>query len=317
MAAVAYRSASGVTVLKSSICSGGMNGTVPRISPENVKPERPTPRKLLARPKSEILTASPSGSSAIRMFSGLMSRWTNPSWWACSSPLRIWQVRRQACLIGYCPASGLGQRLQVRARDVLHREPELAAGHPLLVAFDDIGMAELADDRHLALEAIDRRAGGGRLGHDQLEGDHLAGQVVPGLVDHAHRAAAQLAQGRVVGNRLRQARRLGAAGRAPPLDRLARRGTGRPGDRQVPGAAPRSPAQRTGLRSSVSGAQTCASDSRRPRTCPPTHSTRTRNTLWPAAITSPETRRTRCPPDGCSRTCHSCCPGRAARTPAD
>ena len=45
-----------MTVLKSSICSGGMNGTVPRISPEKVRPESPTPRKLLARPKSEILT---------------------------------------------------------------------------------------------------------------------------------------------------------------------------------------------------------------------------------------------------------------------
>ena len=54
-----------MTVLKSSICSGGMNGTVPRISPEKVRPERPTPRKLLASPKSEIFTSKPSGVLAI------------------------------------------------------------------------------------------------------------------------------------------------------------------------------------------------------------------------------------------------------------
>ena len=84
----------------------------------------------------------------------------------------------------------MARRFQVRARDVLHREPELAAGHALLIPLDDVGMAELADHGHLALEAVDRRARRGRFGHDQLEGDHLAGQVVPGLVDDAHGAAA-------------------------------------------------------------------------------------------------------------------------------
>ena len=77
---------------------------------------------------------------------------------------------------------------------VLHCEPELAASHALLVKLDDIGVAQLTDDRDLALEAIDGGAGGGRLGHDQLEGDHLAGEVVARLVDDAHRTAAQLAQ---------------------------------------------------------------------------------------------------------------------------
>ena len=69
--------------LKSSICSGGMNGIVPRISPEKVRPESPRPRKLLARPKSEILAIRPSGCRPIRMFSGLMSRWTMPA--ACAT----------------------------------------------------------------------------------------------------------------------------------------------------------------------------------------------------------------------------------------
>ena len=72
-------------------------------------------------------------------------------------------------------------------------------------------MPQLADDRHLAVEAVDGRAGGRRLGHDQLERDHLPGLVVPGLVDHAHRAAAELAQGGVMRHRLGQGRRLGAA----------------------------------------------------------------------------------------------------------
>ena len=94
-------------------------------------------------------------------------------------------------------------------------------------------MTQLTDDRDLALEAIDGGAGGGRLGHDQLEGDHLAGEVVARLIDHAHRTTAQLAQRRVIGNGLGQPRGLGTAERAPPLDLLA----GRPGlrahDRQI------------------------------------------------------------------------------------
>ena len=61
-----------------------------------------------------------------------------------------------------------------------------------------------------------------RLGHDQLEGDHLAGQVVPRLIDHAHGPATELPEGGVIGDRLRQVGRLGTAAHAPPLDRLAR-----------------------------------------------------------------------------------------------
>ena len=39
----------------------------------------------LARPKSATLTRPPDDSSAIRTFSGLMSRWTTPARWAAAS----------------------------------------------------------------------------------------------------------------------------------------------------------------------------------------------------------------------------------------
>ena len=87
-------------------------------------------------------------------------------------------------------------------------------------------MLQLADDRHLAEEAIDGRARGGRLGDDQLQRDELPGLVVPRLVDDPHRAPAQLAERGVVGHRLRKHRDLGAAVLAEPLDRLARRRAG-------------------------------------------------------------------------------------------
>ena len=63
----------------------------------------------MARPKSEILATRPAGDWPIRMFSGLMSRWTKPSEWACSSPLSTWLAIRQAWLIGYWPGSALAR----------------------------------------------------------------------------------------------------------------------------------------------------------------------------------------------------------------
>ena len=269
-----------------------MNGTVPRISPENVRPERPTPRKLLARPKSEILTVRPSGVWAIRMFSGLMSRCTNPSLWACLEALQD-LAGQAARLVDRIPAGiGLGQGLQVGAGDVLHGEPELPAGHPLFVAFDDIGMADLADDRHLALEAVDGRAGGGCLGHDQLQRDHPAGHVVTGLVDHAHGAATQLAEAGVIGDGLRQAGGLGATRRAPPLDRLV---GGRPdgaGDRQAGRRSAPQPAHRI----EPAASEAVRVDGRfglSPDDIVSAVSTTTRKTLCPAAIMSCVASRTR------------------------
>ena len=111
------------------------------------------------------------------------------------------------------PGSALASASRFVPAHILHREPELAAGHPLLEPLDDVRMLQLADDRHLAEEAIDGRARGGRLGDDQLQRDELPGLVVPRLVDDPHRAPAQLAERGVVGD---QPRGEGARGRLAP-----------------------------------------------------------------------------------------------------
>ena len=145
--------------MKSSICSGGMNGTVPRISPEKVRPERPRPRKLLARPKSEILAIRPSGVAADQDVLGLDVAVDEPERVGLLQPLEHLAGHPAGLVDRVAAGLGLGQGLQVRARDVLHREPELAAGHPLLEPLDDVRVLQLADDRHLAEEAVDRPTG--------------------------------------------------------------------------------------------------------------------------------------------------------------
>ena len=270
-----------------------MNGTVPRISPEKVRPESPTPRKLLARPKSEILTRQPFGRLGDQDVLGLDVAVDEAELVGLFQPLEHLAGEAASLLDRIAAGIGLGERFQVGARDVFHGEPELASGHSLLVKLDDIGMTQLADDRDLALKAIDGGAGCGRLGHDQLESDHLAGEVVASLINHAHRTAAQLAQAGVIGNRLGQPRGLGTAEHAPPFDLLA----GRPGlrahDRQIR-RCHRPTARAPNLAQSGSSRwRRVPCDRHPPDDNPCASSTSTRKTLCPAAIMSPETSRTR------------------------
>ena len=132
---------------------------MPRISPENVRPESPTPRKLLARPKSEILTVESLGRVGDQDVLGLDVAMHEPELVGLLQPLEHLAGQPAGLLDRIAAGVGLGQRLQVGADDVLHGEPELAAGHALLVPLDDVGVPELADDRHLALKAVDGRRG--------------------------------------------------------------------------------------------------------------------------------------------------------------
>ena len=88
----------------------------------------------------------------------------------------------------------------------------------------------MADDRHLAQKAVDRRPRGGGLGNDQFERDLPTAGVVPRQVDHSHRPSADFAEGRVMGDRLRCHRSLGAAIVAKPDDHIARVGLAVAGD---------------------------------------------------------------------------------------
>ena len=80
----------------------------------------------LARPKSATLIRPPDGSSAIRTFSGLMSRWISPARCAAAraettgSMQRQRLGRRHRCLV----ADDVAQRV---ARDQLHDQVERAA----------------------------------------------------------------------------------------------------------------------------------------------------------------------------------------------
>ena len=69
-------SLTGCTTRKFVSCSRGMKNSVPATAPVAVSPDQPACSKLLARPKSAILT-SPSSPPSSR-FSGFRSRWTKP-----------------------------------------------------------------------------------------------------------------------------------------------------------------------------------------------------------------------------------------------
>ena len=82
----------------------------------------------------------------------------------------------------------------------------------------------------------------------------LPGLVVPRLVDHAHRAAANLTQSRVMRHRLGQRRRLGAAQRAPPFDHLGGIALQRTGDRDILRRRRPQPAHLNGCQTFILGA---------------------------------------------------------------
>jgi hypothetical protein len=78
------------------------------------------------------------------------------------------------------------------ARDVLHRDPELVAVPTRVVHGHHVRMVELRHRPRLAHQTGARASVGVARGQ-QLDGDHAIEHLVVGAIDHAHRAAPDLA----------------------------------------------------------------------------------------------------------------------------
>ena len=74
------------------------------------------------------------------MFSGFMSRWTKPEAMRLFQPLENLAGHPASLMDWVSSRLGLGDDFEIRPLNVFHREPELAAGHPLFEPFDDIGV---------------------------------------------------------------------------------------------------------------------------------------------------------------------------------
>ena len=126
-----------------------------------------------------------------RMFSGLMSRWTTPCWWAYSSA---------AGRLGGDPERGVHRELPLPAEPVAealalderHGEPEPAVGLARVEHGEDVRMLQPGGEADLPLEPLGAEAGG------QVQMEHLERDrpVVPEVLrqpDRGHAAAAELA----------------------------------------------------------------------------------------------------------------------------
>ena len=91
---------------------------------------------------------------------------------------------------------------QVDALEQLHRHVEEALLLPEVVHGDDVGVVEQGRRLGLALEALQGLVVGAEAGGERLEGDEAVQHGVVGLVDLAHRAAAELADDRVLADPL-------------------------------------------------------------------------------------------------------------------
>ena len=94
---------------------------------------------------------------------------------------------------------GLDHPGQVQALDVLHGEDDALAAAEGGVGGDDVGVAELGDGADLAEEAVEHAAAFDDVAAHDLEDLVAAHEAVVGEVDHAHAAAAELADDLVVG----------------------------------------------------------------------------------------------------------------------
>ena len=150
----------------------------------------------LARPKSATLTRPPDDSSAIRTFSGLMSRWTTPARWAAAS----------AETTGSSSASGLGRRhrglgadhvAQGVTGDQLHHQVEGAALDVRVLALvedvDDVRVREPGGGAGLALEPVGERGVVAEAAVHGLDRAHAVETDVDGLVDGGHATACDAA----------------------------------------------------------------------------------------------------------------------------
>ena len=140
-----------------------------------------------ATPKSMSRTSMESPSTSM-MFSGLMSRWTTPRLWACSSALA--QSGRRLSQMSPSLRVAVAEVLaQGPSLDVLGDEQGLVGLLEDLVDGEDVVVAELG--RRLSL-AHDPPLDVGRAG-DDLDGHRPAHLPVVGQVDGGERPAAQLA----------------------------------------------------------------------------------------------------------------------------
>jgi hypothetical protein len=98
---------------------------------------------------------------------------------------------------------------QGAAADVLQRVERSALRRADLVDLDDVGVLELGDRLRLGAEA-DQRFGVGQIARqDHFQGDEPVELDLPGLVDDAHAAAAQLAEDLITANDRDRMDRLG------------------------------------------------------------------------------------------------------------
>ena len=127
-----------------------------------------------------------------RILAGLRSRWTIPSRWASA----IARARISTRLGGPLrqPGRAVEPLVQAAAGQVLQLEERQAAGLADGVDLDDVRVLELGDRLGLAEEAGDGLGRGVRAGQDHLERARAIEPDLPGLVDDAHAAAAQLAR---------------------------------------------------------------------------------------------------------------------------
>ncbi len=84
--------------------------------------------------------------------------------------------------------------VEAAAAHVLQREERQAAVLADVVNLDDVRVPQPGDRQRLAPEALELLRGGVRPGEDHLQGDDAVQAPLPGLVDDAHAAAAQLLQ---------------------------------------------------------------------------------------------------------------------------
>ena len=141
-----------------------------------------------ATPKSMIFTVP---SWLMKMFAGLMSRWTMPAWCAWARPASTCTMIADLALEGH------GRRrahrlLEVHALQELHRDEGRAVGVvPEVEDVHHVGVGHPRDGLGLALEALLQLGVVGDAGDHHLEGDVALEDGVVGEVDDAHRALAQ------------------------------------------------------------------------------------------------------------------------------
>ena len=138
-------------------------------------------------------------SAVSRTLAGFRSRWTMP--WLVGGVHGPRQRLDQPA--ASCGGSGVPSSLLVEAAavDELQREEGQAVVLADLVDLHDVRVLQAGDGLGLGPEAGQLLGAGVVAGQDHLQGDDAVERELPGLVDDAHAAAAQLAQDFVAGHK--------------------------------------------------------------------------------------------------------------------